>query len=40
MSKEGVAERGKGMGTRSVGQGGGVKGVGKVVGKGVGRGFN
>ena len=44
MLGEGVAERGKGVGPRRVGEGGGGrgwgKGVGRVVGKGVGRGFN
>ena len=34
MLGEGVAERGKGVGPRRVGEGGGVRGWGKVVGKG------
>ena len=37
---EGVAERGKGVGPRRVGKGGGVRGWGGWWGRGVGRGFN
>ena len=37
---ERVAERGKGLGQEGWGKGGGLKGVGRVVEKGVGRGIN
>ena len=40
LSGEGFAERGKGVGARRVGEGGGARGWGGWWGKGVGRGFN